>query len=241
MATQTSGGREGAGLPGRESTRLTQASRRSKSDRRLIGAALKLIAVNGADRTSLAEIGTAAGYSRGLPGERFGSKQAMLETIVDNMSDWFAQGADEVRGDRRGLAAIRARLAAHFDAVTNAADATRTLETLYVESLGPIPELKPRMMAFSAELISGLAQHFAEAQELDEIDGEIDCVALAETCLCTMRGIVLQSFFHDDGGQRLQVLRAQYLRILECFLSESGKRNTDKDEMRPLRAARASK
>ena len=200
------------------SARPTQAARRSKSDRRLIAAALKLIAVNGADRTSLADIGVSAGYSRGLPGERFGSKQAMLEAIVGNMSDWFAAEVEKDRGGRQGLDAVRARIAAHFDAVVDAADATRTLEMLYIESLGPIPELKTRMMAFTGELVRGLAGHFDEAQKAGEIDAGLDCIVLAETCLCTMRGIVLQSFFHSDRA-RLQTLRAQYLEFVECFLS----------------------
>ncbi len=197
--------------------RPTQAARRSKSDRRLIAAALKLIATNGADRTSLADIGITAGYSRGLPGERFGSKQAMLEAIVDNMSDWFAAEVEKDRQGRRGLDAVRARIAAHFDAVVEATDATRTLEMLYIESLGPIPDLKPRMMAFTGELVRGLTDHFAEAQEMGEIDAAVDCALLAETCLCTMRGVVLQSFFHADR-ERLQMLRTQYLEIIECFL-----------------------
>lgn len=199
----------------------TQAARRSRSDRRLIAAALKLIAIKGADRTSMAEVGTAAGYSRALPGDRFGSKIGMLEAIVDNMSEWFRQQVESTRAAERGLAAVRARIAAHFDAVTEAAEATRTLETLYVESLGPIPELKPRMMAFSKELILALAAHLEEAKQLGEIDPRIDSATLAETCLCTMRGVVLQSFFQDDPS-RLSSLRRQYLDILECFLAHSG-------------------
>lgn len=201
----------------------TQAARRSRSDRRLIAAALKLIAVKGADRTSMGEIGTAAGYSRALPSERFGSKIAMLEAIVDNMSDWFRHQVRAEQQSIRGLAAVRARVAAHLDAVTTAPEATRTLETLYVESLGPIPEMKPRMTAFSDELIRGLALHIEEAQQLGEIDRALDPVLFAETCLCTMRGVVLQSFFHEDPD-RLKALRGQYLAILDSFLATHGPR-----------------
>lgn len=201
--------------------RRTQSARRSKSDRRLIGAALKLIAANGADRTSLAEIGIAAGYSRGLPGERFGSKQRFLETIVDNMSEWFAASVEAARGDKKGLEAVRARIGAHFDAVTEAPEATRSLEILYIESLGPIPELKPRMIRFFTELQQGLAAHLVEAQELGEIDPGLDCTLLAETWLSTMRGIVLQSFFYT-GKRRLTAMRAQYMEQLESFLRLNG-------------------
>jgi AcrR family transcriptional regulator len=55
-----------------EEPRLTQAERRARSERSLLDAAEQLFAEKGSHRTSLAEIGERAGYSRGLVGERFG-------------------------------------------------------------------------------------------------------------------------------------------------------------------------
>lgn len=64
-------------------TRRSQAERRAESDRRMMLAALKLIAEKGSTGISMAEVGLAAGYSSGLPAARYGSKLAMLEAVVD--------------------------------------------------------------------------------------------------------------------------------------------------------------
>src|ERR1700748_893308 len=62
--------------------RRTQAERAAESDRRLLRAALKLIAERGYRNTSLAAIGEEAGYSRGLVNDRFGSKAGLLWALV---------------------------------------------------------------------------------------------------------------------------------------------------------------
>lgn len=85
------------------SSRRSQAERRNSAERALLEAAARLIARLGIDRTSLADVGELAGYSRGLTNHRFGSKQALLErlavesqrTVREGLGD-FA-GADEVQ------------------------------------------------------------------------------------------------------------------------------------------------
>ena len=53
--------------------RRTHAQRREQAEQRLLEAALGIVAQRGSIRMTLAEIGEAAGYSRGLPAHRFGS------------------------------------------------------------------------------------------------------------------------------------------------------------------------
>ena len=49
--------------------RRSQAQRRDEAERRLLSAAVRLVGERGLERITLAEVGEAAGYSRGLPGE----------------------------------------------------------------------------------------------------------------------------------------------------------------------------
>ena len=63
----------------RSDTRVPQAERRSRSEQRIIGAALHLIARHGLEGLSLAEAGEAAGYSRGLPVHLFGSRAELTQ------------------------------------------------------------------------------------------------------------------------------------------------------------------
>ena len=60
---------------------LTQTQRVEISNRRLIEAAAALIAEKGWEATSAAEIGRRAGYSRAMVHARYGSKDAILDTL----------------------------------------------------------------------------------------------------------------------------------------------------------------
>jgi AcrR family transcriptional regulator len=61
--------------------RRTQAERLELSGRRLLAAAAALIAERGWEATSAAEIGRRAGYSRAMVHARYGSKEALLDTL----------------------------------------------------------------------------------------------------------------------------------------------------------------
>ena len=54
-------------------TRRSHAERREEAERRLLEAAMEIVAKRGTVRMTLAEVGEAAGYSRGLPAHRFGN------------------------------------------------------------------------------------------------------------------------------------------------------------------------
>ncbi len=71
--------------------RLTQAERTEISDNRMLDAAVALIVELGPASTSLKEIGLMAGYSRGLAGQRFGSKDKLLHLFC---ARWVRIGWD---------------------------------------------------------------------------------------------------------------------------------------------------
>ena len=64
------------------SARLTQAERTEISDNRMLEAAVELIVDRGPAATSLKEVGLKAGYSRGLAGQRFGSKDKLFSFLL---------------------------------------------------------------------------------------------------------------------------------------------------------------
>src|SRR4051812_16911109 len=63
-------------------SRRSQRERVEESSRRLAEAAIELIAEKGFANTTAQEIGIRAGYSRAMVHERYGSKEALLETIL---------------------------------------------------------------------------------------------------------------------------------------------------------------
>ncbi|MGE4323414.1 MAG: TetR/AcrR family transcriptional regulator [Sphingobium sp.] len=63
--------------------RRTQTERREESERRLLTAAAEIIATEGFAAASFDRIGQAAGYSRGLASQKFGSKDGLVEAVID--------------------------------------------------------------------------------------------------------------------------------------------------------------
>ena len=69
----------------RKRRRYTQTERRALSDRRMLEAALKLIARQGSGRTTLAEVGEVSGYTYGLVSNRFGSKAERRSSVMGEL------------------------------------------------------------------------------------------------------------------------------------------------------------
>jgi AcrR family transcriptional regulator len=63
--------------------RRTQAERRDESERALVQAAIGIVAEQGVGAATFEAIGRRAGYSRGLATQRFGSKRALIEAVID--------------------------------------------------------------------------------------------------------------------------------------------------------------
>lgn len=89
-------------------SRRTQQERSAESAERLLQAAIELIAEKGYERTTVAEIGERAGYSRSMVRARYGSKEALLETIFAGELDRRMLPAGD--RDLRGLPWVLARV-----------------------------------------------------------------------------------------------------------------------------------
>jgi AcrR family transcriptional regulator len=62
----------------------TQQERSSTSAVLLVAAAIELIAEQGFDKTTAAQIGERAGYSREMVRHRYGSKEQLLEWMLEH-------------------------------------------------------------------------------------------------------------------------------------------------------------
>jgi len=193
-------------MPDSQPARRSQTERRAESDRRMLAAALRLIGRKGSVGTSLAEIGIEAGYSRGLPAARFGTKLALLEAVVDASEMWFERRVARRIGEMKGLPALFERMAAHMEGARDDAAGTVTVYQLYVESIGAVSELRPRMQAYGEGYRQGFLRHLREARDLGQLRKEIDIDRMSTTILGAVRGVIVQSLV-DGGVTDLNVAR----------------------------------
>lgn len=67
--------------------RRTQAQRRDESERGLVKAAIAVVSKDGVSAATFEAIGQRGGYSRGLVGQRFGSKLGLIEAVIAYLHD----------------------------------------------------------------------------------------------------------------------------------------------------------
>ena len=180
--------------------RRSQVARRGESDRRMLRAATRLIARRGVAGTSLADVGIAAGYSRGLPAERFGTKVGLIGTLLEAMDAWFQAHLAKVLEGRSGLEALLLRIDAHLGSAARSAAATAALYSIYMESLCVMPELKVGIAAFTDRWRDGLIANLREGQKQREIRAGIDCAAEAMFLLAAMRGLMIQQLMEPSAA-----------------------------------------
>ena len=172
--------------------RRTQLDRRNASDGRLLAAALRLVARGGSAGTSLAAIGLEAGYSRGLPAERFGSKVALLLALIDAMEAWARENVFAGMPAENGLDGLLARVEAHFSGCMEGPEAVGALYILCMESVTVVPELRPRLAAYFQGYRHAFEHHIRCGQVKGEIRAELDPAVEASVVLGMIRGLVTQ-------------------------------------------------
>lgn len=168
--------------------RRTQEERRAESDRRMLRAAIRLLARHGVAGASLQRIGTEAGYSRALPAERFGSRVHLFEAVVRVTEAWFDRRLAPRLEGLSGTAALRERVRAHLESVRDSSEAAVALYQLMIAATSGDPELRPTIAALNLRYAAGLRAHLAEAEAAGEIPSGRPTDEVARRIVAGMHG-----------------------------------------------------
>src|SRR5690242_14104362 len=109
------------------SERRSHESRRSEAERKLFDAAVRMVAADGLERFTLADVGEAAGYSRGLPAHYFGSKEGLVTALANRIVGGFGIGLVRVETHPPGLDRLLGTVAFYFDSALRDPETTRAL------------------------------------------------------------------------------------------------------------------
>jgi AcrR family transcriptional regulator len=166
-----------------------QQQRSDLSTRRLLDATASLIAERGLERTTLADIGTRAGYSQGLVTRRFGSKSNLLVALVDRLTARFGpERLGDTVGDRTGPAAVRHILEEIRDDAVRSPSDVRGFYALMFEAVKPVPELRDRLRDLNRVFRHMLAELVAAGVRDGSVSPQVDPVAMANLITATLRG-----------------------------------------------------
>lgn len=176
----------------------THASMRAASDRRIITAAIEAFADRGYHRTTLKQIGEAAGYTGTLISRRYGSKAALARVVFTHILGRLTPVGDEEQPDSWVLPDVSARR--QLDSfvrryLRDAADEPARLRALYVligESLGGMGEIDDEVAHVNRVFRDHLAAYVSLGQHQGEFRPDLDADQVAVIIVGTLRGVVTQ-------------------------------------------------
>ena len=184
--------------------RLTQAERSALSDSRMTDAAIALMAERGVAGTTLAAIGEAAGYSRGLATQRFGSKAGLLRHVLKNVSREWLRRLDLAVGDKVGLPALEAALDTQLGLIGEAPNDVRAMYLLWFQGIDPAAEYRPNVAEVHRQQRETVARWIEVAQAEGLVRTTADPRGVAEYFCAAVAGMV----FHWLVNPRFPVAEA---------------------------------
>jgi len=173
--------------------RRTQAERTATAHRRMIRAAIRLIARDGYTRTTLAQVGKQAGYTGGLVSHHFGSKEGLARALVERAAGRFYQ--DQLLAATRGksgLDALCASLDTYLDELVVREEYMRALYVLMGEALGPVAEINEVFAELNSGFRSSARAWIREGVDAKEIRSDLDPDAEAAVFVGMLRGVATQ-------------------------------------------------
>ena len=195
----------------------TQLERRSEAELRLLATARELIARRGWAGTTLAEVGEAAGYSRGLAGHYFGSKAGLLRAITNQINNGLMEEIRRAPPTPSGLQAILSFISVYLGRKDPVWTNTRALLNLMTEALLEGSENSDQMINFNASMFRYIEKNIRAGIELGEIDKGVSPVVGAEFIIGTLRGMMLQRLV-KGGDVGAATMRKHLLVLVERAL-----------------------
>lgn len=197
--------------------RQTQAERRATAEKKLLSAALKLIAEKGIGRTTLAEIGEAAGYSRALPAVYFRDRAGLIRAVWDYVSSQFQKKMTATGERHAGLAAVLSVVDAYLTRSGSDPSVFRATQVLMIEAFTATPEIRESMAMYNREAEKFLRKHIRIGIERGEIHSDVDPKAQAILIMGALRGAV--SHWIIDPAIDLGLVRKEFLQSLRRSLA----------------------
>ncbi|MGW4063695.1 TetR/AcrR family transcriptional regulator [Amycolatopsis sp. NPDC004747] len=167
--------------------RRTQEQRRAETERRVLDAAMALIARSGSRAVTLAEVGEAAGYSRGIVYHHFGSRERLLEAVLD-----AAQRFDVPAYDGDGLEHLVRIVEAYLRNVVRRTPSARAFLQLWGEAIAADPLLAPLFARRDADFRQLLADVVRQGVADGSVRSDVNPAAAAVLVVALVRGTGLQ-------------------------------------------------
>jgi AcrR family transcriptional regulator len=198
---------------------LTQPQRVETSARRLIEAAAALITEKGWEATTAAEIGRRAGYSRAMVHARYGSKDAILDTLFRTTYEarLDTTPADDADGLRQALG--------HFDRIIELyvedRAFVRAVFVLTFEAVKSTSPIRGRMRAWLSSGVETVEAGLRAGIRDGSVRPDVEVVAANTDISTSGLGLAYHWIVFDDSYQLDRELATVRDRIIGAYGTES--------------------
>jgi len=217
--------------------RRTQAERRQTAERGILDAAMTVISERGVNGMSFAEIGTAAGYSRGITSHYFGTKENLLVSLLRDVADRFNEALHTSSyAGASGIEQIVIYVQLYLERAKTRPAVARALQLMRAESLtAPLPFRQAVSEANEAAFAS-VRDMLESAREDGSMRSDVNIEAYIGVVVGALRGIVGQ-YLADPATFDIDATGREFIRALRAALEPDAQ---DKPAKR-LQGARAKR
>ena len=136
-------------MPDQPPARRTQRERREETERKVLAAATALIAQHGSRALTLAAVGEAAGYSRGIVSHHFGSRENLLRAVMRDAQAFTVPEAGDSAADW-----LAETVRAYLKNVTSRRPSARAFLQMWGEAIAADPVLMPLYAEHDASFVA---------------------------------------------------------------------------------------
>jgi AcrR family transcriptional regulator len=179
------------------SVRRTQQERASQAEKALMDAAETLFAQRGVDQTSLADVGQAAGYSRGLVNHHFGTKATLVERLARRTQSEFVADHDGLEGD--AIDVLVALVESYLRSVQRPGDSARAFFVMWGAALPSEASLRPVFATDDEQFRFGVEAVLHSGKDKRTVAADVDAKAGAVALVGMLRGIAAQHLVDPDA------------------------------------------
>jgi AcrR family transcriptional regulator len=200
----------------RKRSRRTQEERREEAERRLLEAAVRIIAKSGVETFTLADVGEAAGYSRGLPAHYFQTKSGLLAAVIGYLVDHYFRRATFQGRQRITIDDIVAEVSSFMEVAKKNPLAAKAFMAAMAGAVTN-PTLAEVAQNHNADVIAKYEEGILNGIKHGEIDSGIRAHSWAIMLVAATRGIVAQWLIHPKKVN-LDLLREDLDQVIRhCF------------------------
>ncbi|QOV34176.1 TetR/AcrR family transcriptional regulator [Streptomyces ferrugineus] len=175
----------------------TKQERRDQAEQSLLAAASRLVARRGVDQTSVADVGTEAGYSRGLVNHHFGSKVALLQRVAHESQRGLVEVVEALVGDE--LESLTVMIRSYLTWIHRNPDEARAFFAMWGAALPAESVLRDAFREFDVRIRTKIEEFVRAGQGHGKIRQDVEPAGVAAAITGLLRGTGAQLLLAQES------------------------------------------